>query len=213
MPTHRKTYRTNKSHSSLPFNSGLSRRTFLQQTGTAALLAGLGIYKPCIAKSIPLSDKAESLSNTFSSNQKAILEATHHQLFPADGDGPSASDLNALAYLEWALTDPKNREDGDREFIIKGVILLEELSKKTYKQSFTKLATKKQHRLIQQLSESKKGDSWISLLVYYLLEALLLDPVYGGNTNEIGWKWLEYQPGFPRPTADHNYQHLIEKSA
>lgn len=210
MPTNSKIVHANKSSSSLPFNSGLSRRVFLQQTGTAALLAGLVIYKPCIAKSISSPNKTEA-SNSFSKHHIAVLEATQLQLFPADGDGPSARDLNALSYLEWALTDPKNREDGDRAFIIKGIVWLEELSSKAYKKSFTKLSTKQQHTLIQQLSESKKGDSWISLLVYYLLEALLLDPVYGGNTNEVGWKWLAHQPGFPRPTAGHNYQHLIEK--
>jgi len=39
----------------------------------------------------------------------------------------------------------------------------------------------------------------------YIFEALLVDPVYGGNPNGIGWKWLEHQPGLPRPTADKRY--------
>jgi len=42
-------------------------------------------------------------------------------------------------------------------------------------------------------------------LLTYLLEALLADPVYAGNPNGIGWKWLQHQPGFPRPTKNKKY--------
>ena len=41
--------------------------------------------------------------------------------------------------------------------------------------------------------------------MYYLLEALLADPVYGGNTDEVGWKWLGYTAGFPRPPIGKRY--------
>jgi gluconate 2-dehydrogenase gamma chain len=52
------------------------------------------------------------------------------------------------------------------------------------------------------------GRAWLSLLLYYIFEALLSDPVYGGNPGEIGWRWLEHQPGFPRPPADKIYGSL-----
>jgi gluconate 2-dehydrogenase gamma chain len=48
----------------------------------------------------------------------------------------------------------------------------------------------------------------LSLLLYYIFEALLSDPVYGGNPGGIGWQWLEHQPGFPRPPADKIYGNL-----
>ena len=43
-------------------------------------------------------------------------------------------------------------------------------------------------------------------VMYYLAEALMLDPVYGGNPDMIGWKWLEHQAGFPRPVAGKTYR-------
>ena len=172
------------------------------------------IYKPCLAKSSVEGERNEILGgDKITDDQKKILEAVQIQLFPADGDGPSATDINALPYLEWALTDPGNVEDGDKEFIIKGIGWLEDLSKETEANSFIKLSEEKQYGIIQKISESEAGENWLSLLIYYLLEALLLDPVYGGNPDGIGWKWLAHQPGFPRPPKDKTYRHYQSSSA
>ncbi len=145
----------------------------------------------------------------FSKQQRATLDAVQMQLFPDDGDGPSARDLNALRYLEWALDDPDNRADGDPEFIIKGIGWLEDLAQTTFGERFSGLSRTQQQRLLTQTADSEAGSNWLSLLIYYLLEALLLDPLYGGNPNQIGWKWLGHQPGFPRPTPGHEFRRYI----
>jgi len=196
-----------------PFESGLTRRDFLKQSGAATLIAGLLISKPCVSMSFFQGEDKTNKSHPnnsekFSDSQKTILKAVQLQLFPADGDGPSASEINALPYLEWALTDPKNREDGDREFIISGLAWLESFTKETMNKSFVQLSNTQQHKLLTQFSKTKKHENWMSILVYYLIEALLLDPVYGGNPNGIGWKWLEHQPGFPRPKKGKTYREL-----
>ena len=54
----------------------------------------------------------------------------------------------------------------------------------------------------------EKYFNWLSLLLTYLLEALLADPVYGGNPGGIGWQWLAHQPGFPTPPADKTWYKL-----
>jgi gluconate 2-dehydrogenase gamma chain len=46
------------------------------------------------------------------------------------------------------------------------------------------------------------------MLLDYIMEALLTDPVYGGNPNSIGWQWLKHQPGFPRPTTPLKRRYL-----
>jgi len=38
-----------------------------------------------------------------------------------------------------------------------------------------------------------------------IFEALLLDPIYGVNTNNIGWNWLNHDPGVPRPNKENMY--------
>jgi gluconate 2-dehydrogenase gamma chain len=192
----------------MTFSHTVNRRVFLQQAGAASLLAGLMLYKPCIAKEF--ANKHSDIVNTaFSVPEKAVLNAVQMQLFPADGDGPSAKNINALGYLELALMDAKNIADGDRTYIIEGLTRLEKSSIEIGNQNFIQLSIQQQHQVIETLSKSEKGDNWISLLVYYLLEALLLDPVYGGNTNAAGWAWLGHQAGFPRPSKTKNYRHYL----
>ena len=186
-----------------PLESGLNRREFLRQTGAAALLMGLMSCKPAHLK-ISGNQQLTELST----HHKSVLDAVTMQLFPDDGNGPSARDVNALSYLQWALQDPDNIEDGDNEFIIKGIGWLEDLSTQTQSDSFAKLSNEQQSKILNQIAEFNAGENWLSLLIYYLMEALLLDPVYGGNPNSVGWQWLEHQAGFPRPPTNKTYQFL-----
>lgn len=59
--------------------------------------------------------------------------------------------------------------------------------------------------MLKKISQSRAGENWLSLLLYYLLESLTLDPIYGGNTDGMGWQWLGHQAGFPRPVQGKTY--------
>ena len=193
-------------------SSGLNRRAFLRQSSAAILIAGIsgckpGIKTPEVGKlSKPASSTGLTNRFSFDSHQKNSIKNVQIILFPNDGDGPSADDINALEYLEWALTDSDNEADGDGEFIQKGVGWLDLLSEQTKGSQFIKLDINQQNDVLTNISQSSAGENWLSLLIYYLLEALLLDPVYGGNPDQIGWKWLQHQPGFPLPNNQTNYR-------
>lgn len=195
--------------------SGLNRRAFLRESSIALLVAGIVGCKPDTPKS-PSNDselptKDQSSENqykqtfVFDKHQKQTLTMVQNHLFPDDGDGPSANDINALNYLTWALTDPDNQDDGDGDFVVKGIGWLDGLAEQTQGDLFVNLPHDAQQKLLEQIARSSTGENWLSLLVYYLLEALLLDPFYGGNTNGVGWKWLKHQPGFPAPDNDTHY--------
>lgn len=186
--------------------SGLSRRDFIKRTGTAALLFSVLGAKPNLLaakENEPFS--IHSKASNFDVITRAIVETVQMHLFPDDGDGPSAKDLNGYPYLLWALDDPDNIEDGDREFIIQGAAWLEDLADTELKQSFLVLSWSEQEELLKRIASSRAGENWLSLLLYYLLEALTLDPIYGGNPEGTGWQWLEHQAGFPRPDLDKTY--------
>lgn len=197
---------------------GINRRSFIKGTVAASLLASIAGCKPSV-ESYTSNDKVTSkslinqsndiveLANyTFTEKQHIDLQAVYMRLFPDDGDGPSADDLNVLTYLEWAMTDEKNIKDGDPEFIIKGLGWLNQFANDEHGDDFVALETQAQDKLIDATSQSDAGKRWLSILVYYLIEALTLDPYYGGNTNQIGWKWLEYQGGFPNPVKGKTYR-------
>lgn len=220
-----------KANSNKPFfvgalSSGLNRRAFLRQSSVAVMFASVAACKPnisgnnsdiksslAVSKNAPKNINIEStpLSDiySFSQHQKDTLITVQMQLFPEDGDGPSANDVNALSYLEWALTDVDNEDDGDGEFITKGIGWLDGLAEQTQGDVFKKLSHSQQNKVLQQISQSSAGENWMSLLIYYLMEALLFDPYYGGNPNGIGWTWLKHQAGFPAPDESTNYRRFL----
>ena len=200
-----------------PLSSGLNRRAFLRNSSATFLVASLAACKSNIsseqAKIIEENSKV-SLHPTsnifkFSEDEKKDLIQVQEHLFPKDDDGPSASDVNALVYLEWALMDPDNNSDGDGEFIKKGLGWLNDLAKQTQGDNFLKLTLEQQDKVLQQISKSSTGENWMSILIYYIMEALLFDPIYGGNPEGIGWKWLEHQPGYPAPDSETLYRTFI----
>ena len=201
-------------------SSGLNRRAFLRQSSIAVMFTSIAACKPNISTDSPEIKTAlanntpdENISlfetYTFNQHQKDTLIAVQMQLFPEDGDGPSANDVNALTYLEWALTDTDNDADGDGEFITKGIGWLDGLAEQTQGSQFKKLSIAQQDKVLQQISQSSAGENWMSLLIYYLMEALLFDPYYGGNPNSIGWTWLKHQPGFPAPDETTHYRRFL----
>lgn len=198
--------------------SGLNRRAFLRQSSIAILFSGIAACKPSIQgdsngnnESIDSQPEKKSTNEIFefTSQQQETLETVQMKLFPDDGDGPSAKQINALDYLQWTLTDPDNLSDGDGEFIVKGIGWLDSLSEQTQGTSFIKLKEPQQNKILTQISQSSAGENWLSILIYYLMEALLFDPIYGGNPDQIGWKWLKHQPGFPRPTEQTRYRKFV----
>jgi gluconate 2-dehydrogenase gamma chain len=165
----------------------LSRRAFLLASagGLAALFASAG-------------------SLAVRANPWPVLAAVQDHLFPSEPGAPGAREIRALAYLQGVLGDPR----GDREeqrFILKGVDWLEDLGRQRHKASFLDLDPIRREQMLRMVANSDQGENWLSTLLLYLCEALLTDPVYGGNPDGIGWAWLGHQPGFPRPTPEKRY--------
>ncbi|QYK12129.1 gluconate 2-dehydrogenase subunit 3 family protein [Shewanella rhizosphaerae] len=184
------------------FESGLTRRDFLVRSGALGLLLAA---KPELSLA---GDEGFSLTTRpkdFDVINRAVIESVQLHLFPDDGDGPSAKELNAYRYLLWAIEDPDNRADEDRQFILQGAAWLEDWADTQTGRSFLVLSWDEQEALLTAIAKSRAGENWLSLLLYYLIEALMLDPLYGGNPDEIGWRWLEHQPGFPRPVTGKSY--------
>lgn len=134
-----------------------------------------------------------------------IIAAVQDRLFPAETDAPGAHEIHALAYLRGVLAEPRHdREEG--RLILKGAGWLDALSRQRQGKGFLELAGEPREALLQQIATSGQGEHWLSTLLFYICEALLTDPVYGGNPNGIGWAWLGHTPGFPRPTTDKRFK-------
>jgi len=133
----------------------------------------------------------------------------HHvllQLLPEDGNGPGAVQAGALAFLRAALQEPAQDPETVR-FVHNGVGWLNTESNNRFQQPFSGLTSAQQQQVLTSVANSRAGENWLSTLLTFSIEALLADPIYGGNLQQQGWQWLQHNPGFPRPQHPW-YQHL-----
>ena len=136
-----------------------------------------------------------------------ILEATLEHMLPSEPESPGAAEIHALDYLRFVVADPRIDAE-ERAFILQGGRWLDELAHERKDRPFIELGFDEKETLLRQITRSAAGENWVSTLLSYLLEALLTAPAYGGNTDGIGWRWLEYVPGFPLPGPGTRYPEL-----
>jgi len=179
----------------------IDRRMFLKQVTALLVLSSI---KPV---SLQAKTDQETLTTEWREDPWWTLYEVQEHLFPHTEDSPGAKDIHATLYLKSQLPSPWiDREEAS--FIVKGVNWLNDMAEKTQSARFVDLDTSKREAVLLQIEKSNEGQRWISLVIYYVIEALLTDPIYGGNPDGSGWKWLSHHPGFPRPTEDKMYSKL-----
>ncbi len=164
----------------------ISRRDFFQYSGMVgvAVVVGLGAKK-------------YAQTHNASTDTYKVFEALINHMF-ADSDGYVTSELNIIGYFKGVLNDTRIDLDA-RHYLIKGATWLDETADEEYEKPFTALSKKEKEALLQKVSMLKWGDNWLYKMMSYYFEAALSDPIYGGNVNGAGWRWLAFEPGFPRP--------------
>lgn len=187
----------------------INRRTFLSRlTAVASLLAACPAS--VLAGLREQARRAPDAAGWLAADPWKTLDAVQQHLFPAGDDTPGAADIGALRYLHNAIENPA--ADGeDRTFVFNGVGWLNDLTHTDYRQPFVALDEAQRETVLRKIEQSRAGRNWLSLLLTYLLEALLADPVYGGNPDGIGWEWLEHQPGYPTPPPDKVWYRVGER--
>ena len=184
-------------------SSGMDRRTFLFRMAMAGVAASLPLKacKPGDKEGLILERNPQVLGE----KEWNILLAVQEHLFPSETDSPGAGDVNAAAYLQWILMD-KEMDPRDQEFLKSGLTKVDDEAKERWQMPFLEMLPENQVKLLKHIESHDWGDSWISVMLMYIFEALLSDPVYGANVDEKGWKWLGYTPGEPRPESIYSEQ-------
>lgn len=182
----------------------VNRRKFLRGALLAGAMTQISFFTSC-------STQLEKGNDLLSPEQATILTDVLNIFFPDDGNGPSARDINTFGYIMWVLHDSLNRKSEENQYIIDGLGWTNETAQEVYVTKFIDLDQKQKEEVIAKVTQLKWGRSWSSMLVTLIMEALLLDPLYGGNTDEKGWKWLNHTPGYPRPTEELRYERIMEK--
>lgn len=178
----------------------MKRREFLSSLGAGLVV---GALPPSVVSGADVSTAADNDAASslviLTDTEQATLHAVMDELLPAAPDSPSARDVMAAEYLQRMMSDP-TLTPSEQRFLRNGLQWLNELSERTAQSlPFGKLSPKTRGEVLKAFSETERGENWISTTLRFTLEALFGDPVYGVNTNEVGWRWIGHRPGFPRP--------------
>ena len=172
----------------------MNRRTFL------SVLTAITAAYPLASRAV--NERKVSPAKKYNEPWLTLFNVQEH-LFPG-GSSIGASDIQALEYLQLTMQTPDFDEE-EKTLIHNGVKWLNDLSETEYAKKFILLEHNEKEKILRRIEKSSAGERWLSTLLTYIIEALLSDPIYGGNTKEGGWKWLKHQPGFPRPPENKKY--------
>jgi gluconate 2-dehydrogenase gamma chain len=171
----------------------LDRRRFLIGAAGGALTLLFGRAGKAVG-----SDDADASDALSEAQRWELIEVVQQQLFPSEADAPGARELNAREFLQRAMAEP-DRDPQEGAFILQGAGWLQQLAQQDGGQGFAALDPPGREALLRRIAASQAGENWLSTLLLFILQALLTDPIYGGNPGGIGWAWLRHTPGFPQP--------------
>ena len=126
------------------------------------------------------------------------------QLFPPNIAMPSVHSYNVIGFFKALMRDPRVKSE-TKMILQDGVKWLNQTSQNNYMKNFIELTHSQKQELLKKISLKQWGDIWLWNLMNFTFEAMFSDPVYGANINQIGWKWLKYESGLPRPPKVNPY--------
>ncbi len=133
------------------------------------------------------------------STLKETIDIVQNDLFPKAKElGIDTSD-----YFNKVVLHHTRIREVDKLFLKNGVKWLNERAVEMYHQNYTKLSASSRQKVLKDISKTRWGENWIYTMNTYIFEAMLGDPIYGGNNSEAGWRWLAFEGGKPRPTKEY----------
>lgn len=174
----------------------------------------------------------------FTIDQAQTVEVLAERIFPADDNGPGATDAGVVFFIDRQLAGSwgvggKHYMDGpfhpgampeqgwQYPFVPQEVYeyALESLTtyvNNNYNSSVTDLNPNQQDKVISALESDDIGtfgeldpSDFFVMLRQNVLEGMYSDPVYGGNRNMVGWKLKQF-PGTPGSLGSYR-QHIQDK--
>ena len=135
---------------------------------------------------------------TLNPTEARTAVALFERLFPADENGPGATEIRVLTYVDQALSGAYRDQ---AETYRLGLAALEHAARDRHGASFSDCDPDGQDAMISGLEhgtlrvlQAPYPHDFFKLLLDHLQEGLFADPAYGGNRDKLGWRFLGH-PG------------------
>ena len=128
----------------------------------------------------------------------SILKAMQQDLLHGTDAMPSYEQINPNKYLLIIFNHSRIGDD-EKEYLRNGARWLNEEALEMYEKPYASLDADKRQRVLISFSSHDWGESYIYKVLSYMMESMLGDPIYGGNKNGSGWKFLGHRGGQPSP--------------
>ncbi|MBU0925513.1 gluconate 2-dehydrogenase subunit 3 family protein [bacterium] len=139
-----------------------------------------------------------TIARTITNDSLFVLDEVLNIIFPKTSTMPSAKEFKALEYLVVNISH-KTFDNDDKSLIIDGT--------KDFIKAFPNFLNlnnqEKKELIFRIIKTNNYAKSWVSKLSYYGIEAMFSDPIYGGNSNQIGWISINHNIGYPRPSKTY----------
>jgi gluconate 2-dehydrogenase gamma chain len=174
----------------------------------------------------------------FNDAQAKTITAMAERIFPKDAAGPGATDAHVVNYIDgrlagaWGLgakmyrqgpyVTPVDSGHGfqlamtPRDVYLAALAAIDGYCTRQHGKSFDALTTQQQDDTLHALEQGTvdtfttvPATTFFSMFRQNVVEGLFADPLYGGNFNLIGWRWIGF-PGNPMAYGDP-YGNFIDK--
>ena len=174
--------------------SAVSRRELLKRMG----IAGAAVLAlPELSRVLSFTHQARhagfpagqvlAQTSTLTAAETATLAAVCARLIPSDENGPGAAEARASVYIGRALG---GWLAGSREDYRSGLAAIDEAAHARNGRRFVDLSPSDQDNVLAGVEQTP----FFGVVRAHTIQGTFCDPVYGGNTNFVGWDLLGY-PG------------------
>src|SRR5258707_3874495 len=144
----------------------------------------------------------------FTPAEARTLSAILERFFPADENGPGATEIGVLDYLDRALGGPYAEL---RDTYRVGLFAIDRASSSRFHTDFAQASADQQDALLAELEAGAVKEfsavdpkQFFELVRAHLQEGLFSDPWYGGNRNKGGWRVLLHPRVLVENRAEEN---------
>ncbi len=126
--------------------------------------------------------------------ERELLKAAMERILPS-GDGPGATDADAIAYAEWIVGQDlfQPRLSGLRF----GLHLIDLFAVRRWRKPFLSCDAVERDEVMRRLQQAplEPAREFFALLVRMTLAGFLCPVEYGGNRNRVGWTFIGFEGG------------------